>query len=738
MKSPQLFLFLVVFALLSATGLSAGDFTVTNNNDSGPGSLRDALASAAATVGQDDTITFQNTLSGATIDISGGGPLVLSAAGRILVSAQGLAQPVTITAFGLCRIFEVGAGVELELNDLVLAEGSADWGQQGNDGEAPTSGGAGESGGGIRNEGSLILRRCKMQFCLAGNGGRGGHKSGAPLVDSGNGGLGGSGGAIYSTGAGASVRLEDCELLNNEAGAGGLAGDVLAGANGAPGQAGGGGAGGAIACDGGSLELVRTRIELNFAGSGGEGGADVNGGLSGPGGAGGDGGGVWILSGTLRVVDSTFENNRAGLGGPGGDDATAADTRGPGGKGGDGGGLWFVGFGSSTLPHVERSLFLSNKAGNGWVGGDSPGIGNGESGTAGGDGGRGGGLYLAGGAGAVWRMVNSTVILNFAGDGGRGGNGTTGGTAGASGAGGDGGGFAFVDAGSDYTATLTHLTVISNNAGFPGGAGSPGGVAGAGSTGGGISEVAGGINSGDGITLANSVVALNDAGTIDNICPFLGVGENLTAGDPEVEALADNGGPTLTVAPRLGSPILDGGGALVDAPSVDQRGEPRPINGVADLGAFEGKFQPDARIGASSNPATHRIDNFYTASGAGQVLPVKLKGTKPRAFHVSVQNDGEIDDHLFVTGTKAAGSIRFTALRITGTVENVTAALIAGYRFDEVEPGAVNVIQGTVKARSKKVRARQTLAFSLRSDNAAAPDTVLAGISSAKVKRKKK
>jgi hypothetical protein len=483
---------------------------------------------------------------------------------------------------------------------------------------------------------------------------------------------------------------------------------------------------------------VRTVIESNRAGSGGGGGGSANASTGGDGAVGGNGGGVSLLSASLRINGSTFKNNNAGLGGLGGDDVGTSDTRGAGGKGGDGGGLWVADFGAGVGPQVEESLFQGNDAGSGRAGGDSPGLGNGEVGTAGGNGGNGGGLFIAGSAGVEWKMVNTTVILNFAGDGGRGGNGSTGGSAGVSGDAGNGGGLAFSRDEVDYTATLTHLTILSNNAGLAGTIGAPDGTPGTDSSGGGIWEISGGINSGDGITLANSVVALNDAGAVDNVGSFLAAGNNFTLGDPEVGVLADNGGPTETVAPDLGSPLLDGGGVLVDPLPVDQRGGVRPFNGAPDLGAFEAKFQPDARIGASSNPATHFIDNLYTATGAGQLLSMKLTGKKTGYFYVSAQNDGEIDDHLTVSGTNAGRTVVFSAIRLTGGVENVTAALTAGYQINTVAPGEAIVIQCSVRARSKKLRVNENLVYGVRSSVTSPVDTVIANVKSKKVKKKKK
>ena len=55
--------------------------------------------------------------------------------------------------------------------------------------------------------------------------------------------------------------------------------------------------------------------------------------------------------------------------------------------------------------------------------------------------------------------------------------------------------------------------------------------------------------------------------------------------DPRLGPLGDNGGPTLTHLPRLGSPALDQGSLA--CPPADQRGVARPQGAACDLGAVE-------------------------------------------------------------------------------------------------------------------------------------------------------
>lgn len=54
--------------------------------------------------------------------------------------------------------------------------------------------------------------------------------------------------------------------------------------------------------------------------------------------------------------------------------------------------------------------------------------------------------------------------------------------------------------------------------------------------------------------------------------------------NPQLQTLADNGGPTRTMAITVASPALDAG---VSCPATDQRGTPRPQLAACDLGAFE-------------------------------------------------------------------------------------------------------------------------------------------------------
>jgi hypothetical protein len=57
--------------------------------------------------------------------------------------------------------------------------------------------------------------------------------------------------------------------------------------------------------------------------------------------------------------------------------------------------------------------------------------------------------------------------------------------------------------------------------------------------------------------------------------------------DPLLAALANNGGPTDTMALGAGSPALDAAGPSCPPPATDQRGITRPQGTACDMGAFE-------------------------------------------------------------------------------------------------------------------------------------------------------
>ena len=80
----------------------------------------------------------------------------------------------------------------------------------------------------------------------------------------------------------------------------------------------------------------------------------------------------------------------------------------------------------------------------------------------------------------------------------------------------------------------------------------------------------------------------NFLGDSDEKCVFVPVGSDIVdGGDPELGPLTYNGGPTRTLRPLTGSPLIDTG--VAGCEPIDQRGAgyPAPSGGGCDIGAVE-------------------------------------------------------------------------------------------------------------------------------------------------------
>ena len=527
----------------SASGATA---TVTSAADSGPGTLREAVADPAVDQIFIDSGTNPALTSEIKIDKN--------------LSVHGV-QGTLISGSSAGRVFNVGSvapGVTVNISHLRISGGRAPNGAMGATPGAP--GAAGQSGGGILNAATLHVVGVVMSNNHAGNGGRGAGGM-APVGAGGAGGSGGSGGAISNSGT---LKIADSTFSANAGGLGGPggSGNALGGVGGAGGS---GGSGGAISSSG-TLTVSSSTISANAAGRGVPAGAG-----SGSGGNGGSGGGV-STTGTAAFTGSNLSGNHAG-------------------DGGDGSGPVFV-------------------------------LGSGANGGRGGDGG-------AVSAGANSTFSNSTLSGNHAGSGGdAGAGGSQGGTAGQSGSGGSGGAII-----GDASSSLTHATVASNQAGAEAvfgrssddGPGVGGGVAGP-------------------LTLTNTIVASNTLNPPFNPplipesncsdSPVDG-GHNLgypaatgcpsitfsPGGDPLLGPLANNGGPTMTMALGPASPAIDAVPSGASCPATDQRGIARPQGVACDIGAFESRAaRPAITATNPGSPADSTTPKVLGLSGEQTVI----------------------------------------------------------------------------------------------------------------------
>ena len=318
--------------------------TVTNLNDSGAGSFRDAIAQAndeASNPGP-DTITFDAAVGGGTVNLTTfidpqtgtiAGPTALMVTSSVTIAGTG--ETIMRSAANAFRLFQVTFSGALTLQNLTLSRGVA-LGSAGGGG----GGGAAGFGGAIYNQGTLSI----IGSTLTGNLAVGGATTGGG--DTGGGGLSGPGGSgSYTNGAGSGGAPNGGAAYGGgggipgspDGGAGGFGGGGGIGFNGGPGGFGGGGG-----------------LGQNLGGAGGFGGGVggnlrslVTPGASMPGGGYGMGGAVFNQGGSVVISNSTISGNAAR-----GGDAPSAEPGQPGGA--FGGGVFSLN-GSVTLTNVTMT-----------------------------------------------------------------------------------------------------------------------------------------------------------------------------------------------------------------------------------------------------------------------------------------------------------------------------------------------------------------------------------------------
>lgn len=112
---------LLLVMILTLPGLSvvgAAGFVVSNLNDSGKGSLRQAILNANAAAGE-DTITFN--VSG-TIVLASTLPAITDAAGLII---DGTGRSITISGNNVVRVMSINSGAAVLLQNLTISNGNA-------------------------------------------------------------------------------------------------------------------------------------------------------------------------------------------------------------------------------------------------------------------------------------------------------------------------------------------------------------------------------------------------------------------------------------------------------------------------------------------------------------------------------------------------------------------------------------------------------------------------------------
>jgi hypothetical protein len=285
---------LLCAAMASVQSVHAATITVINTNDSGAGSLRQALADA----NDGDTIDFDPAVTscpppGCKITLFSGELLVNAS---ITISGPG-ADALAVGGANVFRVFEISFGKSVTISGLGITAGN---------------GNSNGNGGGILNNGTLTVTNCVI----------GGNHSGS------------SGGGIYNN-QGATLTVTNCIIGGNLAGetGGGIhnfgtltVSNSSIGNNTASND--GGGSGGGI-CNTGTLTVTNSTVSGNTAADGG-GISNVGGGnratltinsstisANSATASGGSGGGIvnGPINAELTVSNSTISGNSAPNGG---------------------------------------------------------------------------------------------------------------------------------------------------------------------------------------------------------------------------------------------------------------------------------------------------------------------------------------------------------------------------------------------------------------------------------------
>ena len=698
--------------ILPAIDAAAATFTVTNTNDSGPGSLRQAVLDANAAMTADSivfdasfqtkrTITLLTTIAlsptpadNLTITGPGASLLTITTSANISIFSNGNinAPGGTVSISGLTftqgfqgAITNFGsmtvANAVFNANSVAIVNGSIGTLDVTNsvfDGNSSVTAGA------INNTGTLTVSNSAFSSNTAGYGGaisNDGAMSVSGSTFTNNTATSGSatglgGGAIYSNSGTEATSIADSTFTGNA-------------------ETGGGGGGGAVSNRSGSMTVTNSTFTSNT-------------GLA--------GGGAISNRGSLSVSRSNFTGNSAsgpnaqqsgeGSGGAisstNAGDLTITDSIISGNSAvNHGGGIYFQPNATDGPPMIVTNCTISDNTSNtdasaGSSTGDGGGINSNGSGpvtiigsTISGNttlhggtnpntSGRGGGIYVL----QKLTMENSTVSGNFADL--------------------DGGGiYDAYPGGSNSEVVITSSTIVNNATASDGG----------------------GIRSSNSVgdsptSLGNTIVANNTAsgGTSPDVLnPFISQGFNLIGGDPMLGALAENGGPTQTHALLPGSPAIDQGNSF--GSTTDQRGLPRPLTTLgsrmprggdgSDIGAFEDQ-PPNTSTGNNVTveaPLGDASATFASITSGGfttftVIAPPSAAGSPPAGY--TILDDAPAYDIATTATYTPPITVCFTVNSITDEAEFARVRILHGENgqlVDRTDPDSLDFASHTVCAQ---------------------------------------
>lgn len=161
----------------------------------------------------------------------------------------------------------------------------------------------------------------------------------------------------------------------------------------------------------------------------------------------------------------------------------------------------------------------------------------------------------------------------------------------------------------------------------------------------------------------------------DGTCGFSAANHSQSGVDPKLGPLQNNGGPTETQSPGIGSPVLNQipPGTSTVCPSTDQRGVARPQGGGCDIGAVELSVASIKAItSANAVTATDGTPFSFTVTTIGTPTPVLSEtGALPKGLSFANNRNGTATisgtpsskthgiKHLTITARYGAGATKY-------------------------------------------------------------------------------
>lgn len=321
----------------TAHAAPSATITVINTGNSGAGSLRAAIAAAAA----GDTIDFAPGLSGQTITLTSGELLINQA---LTIDGGGV---ITVSGNNASRVFNIGGSGVVTLTGLTIRDGFA----------------SGTGGGGILNDGGWLLLQSSTVISNTGSSGGGLHNRNggratisAATVISNHAGV--NGGGVFNVGSGSVVTItNDSQIRDN--GAGNTGGGVYSGVAGSSVLVSASTiASNTATTDGGGIYITNSSVVTL-----------TNGTLVQDNSADASGGGLYTLSGGRATIDASsvlsntaISSHGGGIysGGFGGIALANGSVVQANRAGGRGGGIFVI---DTNLVTIDASKILSNSAG---------------------------------------------------------------------------------------------------------------------------------------------------------------------------------------------------------------------------------------------------------------------------------------------------------------------------------------------------------------------------------------